>query len=45
MNMGQLSILLRSKYLVDVEEVNKIQGKPFKESELIDAINGVLENI
>jgi 2-oxoglutarate/2-oxoacid ferredoxin oxidoreductase subunit alpha len=34
MNMGQLSWLLRAKYLVDAQGLNKIQGKPFKQSEI-----------
>jgi 2-oxoglutarate/2-oxoacid ferredoxin oxidoreductase subunit alpha len=34
MNMGQLVWLLRAKYLVDAEGYNKIQGKPFKQSEI-----------
>src|SRR5688572_2605348 len=34
MNMGQLLWLLRAKYLVDAEGYNKIQGKPFKQSEI-----------
>ena len=34
LNLGQLSLLLRSKYLIDVIPYNKLQGKPFKVSEL-----------
>jgi 2-oxoglutarate ferredoxin oxidoreductase subunit alpha len=34
MNMGQLLWMLRAKYLVDAEGFNKIQGKPFKQSEI-----------
>ena len=34
LNLGQLSLLLRAKYLVDVVSHTKIQGKPFKVSEL-----------
>jgi len=34
MNMGQLSMLLRAKYLVNAEGFNKIQGQPFKVAEL-----------
>jgi 2-oxoglutarate ferredoxin oxidoreductase subunit alpha len=34
MNMGQLLWLLRATYLVDAEGFNKIQGKPFKQSEI-----------
>jgi 2-oxoglutarate ferredoxin oxidoreductase subunit alpha len=38
MNMGQLSMILRAKYLVDAVGYNKIQGKPFKQSEIEDKI-------
>jgi 2-oxoglutarate ferredoxin oxidoreductase subunit alpha len=34
MNMGQLLWVLRAKYLIDAEGLNKIQGKPFKQSEI-----------
>ena len=34
MNSGQLALLLRAKYLVDVTSYSKIQGKPFFRSEL-----------
>jgi 2-oxoglutarate/2-oxoacid ferredoxin oxidoreductase subunit alpha len=34
MNMGQLVWMLRAQYLVDAEGFNKIQGKPFKVSEI-----------
>jgi 2-oxoglutarate ferredoxin oxidoreductase subunit alpha len=42
MNMGQLSWLLRAKYLVDAQGLNKIQGKPFKVSEIESKIEEVL---
>jgi 2-oxoglutarate ferredoxin oxidoreductase subunit alpha len=42
MNMGQLSMILRAKYLVDVEGYNKIQGQPFKQAELEAKIEEVL---
>jgi 2-oxoglutarate ferredoxin oxidoreductase subunit alpha len=42
MNMGQLVWLLRAKYLVDAEGYNKIQGKPFKQSEIEAKIQEVL---
>ncbi len=38
MNMGQLTKLVRAKYLVDVESVNKVQGQPFTAGELYDVI-------
>ncbi len=42
MNMGQLSLILRAKYLVDVEGYNKIQGQPFKQAELEAKIEEVI---
>jgi 2-oxoglutarate ferredoxin oxidoreductase subunit alpha len=42
MNMGQLVMLLRAKYLVDAQGYNKIQGKPFKQSELERKIEEIL---
>jgi 2-oxoglutarate ferredoxin oxidoreductase subunit alpha len=36
--MGQLSMVLRAKYLVDAEGYNKIQGRPFKQSEIEEKI-------
>ncbi|MCE2812241.1 MAG: 2-oxoacid:acceptor oxidoreductase subunit alpha [Planctomycetaceae bacterium] len=38
LNMGQLRMLIRSKYLVDAIGYNKIKGKPFTVSELYDTI-------
>ncbi|NLD78546.1 MAG: 2-oxoglutarate ferredoxin oxidoreductase subunit alpha, partial [Acidimicrobiales bacterium] len=34
MNLGQLSHLIRSQYLVDARPVNKVQGTPFTAGEL-----------
>ena len=38
MNMGQLVKLIRAEYLVDAEGLNKVEGKPFKVSEICDKI-------
>jgi 2-oxoglutarate ferredoxin oxidoreductase subunit alpha len=43
MNMGQLSRVLRAEYLVDVVGLNKIQGRPFKVSEVAAKIARMLE--
>ncbi|HXW61736.1 MAG TPA: 2-oxoacid:acceptor oxidoreductase subunit alpha [Candidatus Acidoferrales bacterium] len=43
MNMGQLWMLLRAKYLVDAVGYNKIQGKPFKQSEIERKIEEILD--
>jgi len=42
MNMGQLLFILRAKYLVDAQGLNKIQGKPFKQAEIEAKIEEVL---
>ena len=42
MNMGQLLMILRAKYLVDAQGYNKIQGKPFKTSEIEQKIEEML---
>ncbi len=44
MNMGQLLMVLRAKYLVDAQGYNKIQGKPFKQSEIEQKIDEILES-
>ena len=43
LNMGQLLWLLRAKFLVDAVGLNKIQGRPFKQSELEQKIEEMLE--
>ena len=38
-NMGQLCMLLRAKYLVDARPLAKVEGRPFRVSELIELIS------
>jgi 2-oxoglutarate ferredoxin oxidoreductase subunit alpha len=45
MNLGQLYWVLRAKYLVDAIGLNKVQGKPFMQSEIEGKIEEVLEGI
>jgi 2-oxoglutarate/2-oxoacid ferredoxin oxidoreductase subunit alpha len=42
MNLGQLGMLLRAKFLVDVISVTQIRGMPFRASELAEMLTGVL---
>jgi 2-oxoglutarate/2-oxoacid ferredoxin oxidoreductase subunit alpha len=42
MNLGQLVWMLRAKYLVDAISYGKVQGKPFKQSEIEAKIEEVL---
>ncbi len=43
MNMGQLLKLIREKYLIDAFGCNKIQGRPFKISEITSRVARALE--
>ncbi|NND06248.1 MAG: 2-oxoacid:acceptor oxidoreductase subunit alpha [Saprospiraceae bacterium] len=43
LNNGQLSSLIRDKYLIDVKQYNKIQGMPISKSELEHAVLEILE--
>ncbi|MBS1120604.1 MAG: 2-oxoglutarate oxidoreductase, alpha subunit [Deltaproteobacteria bacterium] len=44
LNMGQLRMVIRDKYLIDVIGLNKIQGMPFKIAEVTAAIEKELGN-
>ena len=43
MNLGQLALLLRARYLKDVIAFTKVQGKPFTRQEIVDKIREILE--
>ncbi|MFP6628873.1 MAG: 2-oxoacid:acceptor oxidoreductase subunit alpha [Myxococcota bacterium] len=43
LNLGQLSMLLRAKYLIDIEPFTKVAGQPFKVSEVQGRIEQILE--
>lgn len=43
LNLGQLSLIIRSEFLVDAVAYNKIQGKPFKVVEVYNKICEVLK--
>lgn len=38
LNMGQLRTLVRAKYLIDAEGLNKVQGRPFAVAEVLAKI-------
>ena len=42
LNLGQLSMVLRSKYLVDVKSICKVQGRAFLISDLVEEIKNYL---
>lgn len=42
MNLGQLSMLLRAKYLVDAQGYNQVRGLPLKAADLAEAIGNLV---
>ncbi|MEO6999815.1 MAG: 2-oxoglutarate ferredoxin oxidoreductase subunit alpha, partial [Terracoccus sp.] len=45
MNLGQLAMLLRAKYLVDVESHTSVRGLPFQSGELADVITAAAASV
>jgi 2-oxoglutarate ferredoxin oxidoreductase subunit alpha len=43
MNLGQLALLLRARYLKDVITYSKVQGQPFHRQEIFQKIQEILE--
>ncbi len=43
MNLGQLALLLRARFLKDVVSLSKVQGRPFTRGEILDRITQILE--
>jgi 2-oxoglutarate/2-oxoacid ferredoxin oxidoreductase subunit alpha len=42
LNLGQLALLVRAKYLVDAVSYSKVKGKPFKVSEIVGKVKEYL---
>ncbi len=45
MNLGQLALLVRAKYLVDVISATQVRGEPFRAAELATMLQGVIESV
>jgi 2-oxoglutarate ferredoxin oxidoreductase subunit alpha len=43
-NLGQLAMLLRARFLVDVISYNRVRGLPFKAEELAGVIQDVIDS-
>jgi 2-oxoglutarate ferredoxin oxidoreductase subunit alpha len=43
MNLGQLALLLRAKYLVDVDSHTQVRGLPFRAAELAGVVQDVID--
>ena len=44
-NLGQLALILRGRYLADVISYNRVRGLPFKAAELAGVIQDVIANV
>jgi 2-oxoglutarate ferredoxin oxidoreductase subunit alpha len=44
-NLGQLALVLRGKYLTDVISYNRVRGLPFRAAELAGVIQDVIANV
>jgi 2-oxoglutarate/2-oxoacid ferredoxin oxidoreductase subunit alpha len=44
-NLGQLALLLRGRFLVDVISYNRVRGLPFRAAELASVIQDVIEHV
>ncbi len=42
MNLGQLAMLLRARFLIDIRSYTQVRGMPFKATELADVLEGVI---
>ena len=38
-------MLLRAKYLVDIQGINQVRGMPFKSTELVEAISEAVKSL
>jgi 2-oxoglutarate ferredoxin oxidoreductase subunit alpha len=45
MNLGQLALLIRGRYLVDAISVTQVRGMPFRAAELAEMLQGVLDTV
>jgi 2-oxoglutarate ferredoxin oxidoreductase subunit alpha len=43
MNLGQLNLLLRARYLVDSRGLNRVRGLPFTSTEIADAVTALVK--
>jgi 2-oxoglutarate/2-oxoacid ferredoxin oxidoreductase subunit alpha len=44
MNLGQLALLIRARYLIDAISVTQVRGQPFRSTELAEMLQGVIEH-
>jgi 2-oxoglutarate ferredoxin oxidoreductase subunit alpha len=44
MNLGQLALLLRAKYLIDIESHTQVRGLPFRAAELAAVLQDAIDS-
>jgi len=42
MNLGQLRMILRARFLVDAKGLNKVRGQPFTIGEIVRGVRAVM---
>ena len=42
LNNGQLARVLRDEYLIDIKQLNKVQGRPFRAEEILEEVKRLL---
>jgi len=42
LNLGQLALLVRARYLIDAVSFSKVKGKPFKVAEIVNKVKEYL---
>jgi 2-oxoglutarate ferredoxin oxidoreductase subunit alpha len=45
LNKGQLCMMLRSRYLIDIESYSKVDGQPFKSHEVLEKLTATLQQL
>ena len=45
LNLGQLAMIIRSKFLVNAISFSKVQGKPFTQTEVYHKITELIKDI
>jgi 2-oxoglutarate ferredoxin oxidoreductase subunit alpha len=45
LNCGQLAMMLRSKYLIDVQSYSQVNGQPFQSQAVEDYMRTVLQEV
>ena len=43
LNLGQLRMIIRARYLIDAKGINKVRGQPFTINELTRAVRAIIE--